>query len=132
MKRPLIIFRTEGGATIGLGHIRRSMSLAEELCKRGAEIQFLVNRDPSAIDILRRHSFDVMGVGEGDERDLRETLAMIDRSEARGIVIDSYRIRDLSPLRGHGAISCVIDDLADRSLPVDLIVNGSACAPDHV
>ena len=128
MWQPAIAFRTEGGVTGGLGHVRRSVTLAHELRKQGIKVYFVVNHDRAVLDILLGHNFEAAEVGEDDERNLEETLAKIDQWGVNGLMIDSYRIRDVSPVRGHIAFTGVIDDLADRLLPVDLVINGAANA----
>ena len=130
MKQPVIVFRAEGGITGGLGHVRRSMTLARELEKQGAKTYFIVNQGGSASGFLCRHGFEPIEVGEADDRYLGETLKHVDRWRARGVIIDSYKIRDLSCIQRSAAFTAVIDDLADRLLPVDMIINGSVNASE--
>ena len=57
MSQPLIVFRTEGGSNIGLGHIRRSMTLAKELEEQGARALFVLPEDAVSFEILGREGF---------------------------------------------------------------------------
>jgi|SRR3989454_827136 len=125
-----IAFRTEGGSETGLGHIRRSMALARELQRRGAKIYFLVNEHPVALNVLCRYGFETVGVGKDDEQDLLETLGKVRRWNARVLIVDSYKIRDFSPLRDCLAFAVLIDDLADRPVCADMVINGAACAAE--
>ena len=127
MSQPSIVFRTEGGPAIGLGHIRRSMTLAQELQKQGGRAIFVLPEDPSSLDILRREGFEVATVAMDKDLDLGETLKCAERFSARASIIDSYNILDFSRIT-KVVFTGVIDDLATTSLPVDLIINGGADA----
>jgi len=128
MKRPVIAFRTNGSAIIGLGHLRRCMALAQQLREQEAETRFVVNEEPGLLKFLREHGFEVVGVDEGDTSDLSQTLKHLHQWAARALVVDSYEVSGecLSQVRGLAVV--VIDDLADRPLSVDLVINGGANA----
>jgi UDP-2,4-diacetamido-2,4,6-trideoxy-beta-L-altropyranose hydrolase len=122
-----VVFRTEGGAEIGFGHVRRCLALAAALGAHGAQTVFLVDGDPGVLDQVRARGLGVFPVHR--ERDVEETLAVCE-TRAAVLVVDSYGI-DASGLRvlaERGPRVAAIDDLADRELPVDLVVNGSAGA----
>ena len=123
-----ILVRTTRGARVGLGHYRRSRTLAEALLSRGAAVTLLVAMNEAndasiaAGDVTEEH-FERSG-------DPDHTSAAVARLGAELIVADDYALRteDLQAWRMHGAAVAVIDDLADRVLPVDLVMNGSAGA----
>jgi UDP-2,4-diacetamido-2,4,6-trideoxy-beta-L-altropyranose hydrolase len=123
MSQPLIVFRTEGGPTIGLGHIRRSMTLAKELETQGATALFVLPQDPISLEILDREGFRATTVATEKDLDLAATLKCMESAGAHATVIDAYSILDFSRI-SRAAFTGVIDDLAERSLPVDLIING--------
>ena len=125
MRRPVIAFRTKGGATVGLGHLRRCLTLALELEKNGVAVHFVVNREPLVLQFVGAHGFDVVDVGESDAFDLHETLEIIQRWRGDVLVVDSYDVPGgcLEKVMGTVLVT-VIDDLADRPLPVDLVING--------
>jgi len=127
MSQPTVVFRTEGGPTIGLGHIRRSMTLAQELQKQGARAIFVLPEDTLSLEILRREGFEVATVAMDKDLDLGETLKSAKSFSARACIIDSYNILDFSRIT-KVVFTGVIDDLATTSLPVDLIINGGADA----
>jgi UDP-2,4-diacetamido-2,4,6-trideoxy-beta-L-altropyranose hydrolase len=129
MNQPMIVFRTEGGPAIGLGHIRRSMTLAQALQKQGARAMFVLPEDPVSLDILGREGFSTAMVARDKDLDLGETLKCMETASARAAVIDAYSVLDFSRITPV-AFTGVIDDLADRSLPVNLIINGGADAGD--
>jgi UDP-2,4-diacetamido-2,4,6-trideoxy-beta-L-altropyranose hydrolase len=123
MSRPLIVFRTEGGPKIGLGHIRRSMTLAKELEQHGATVLFVLPEDAVSLDILGGEGFSAITVAAEKDLELSETLKCMESASAHCAVIDAYNVLDFSVMAG-GAYTVVIDDLAERSLPVNLIING--------
>ena len=80
------------------------------------------------LKLLRKYGFESVGVGKDDARDLGQTLDHVYRWGARALVIDSYEVREECLSRVRASLVAVIDDLADRSLPVDLVINGAANA----
>lgn len=128
----MVVFRTEGGPAVGLGHIRRSMTLAQELQRRKAKIHFIVRQDSLSVQLLAAHGFDADGVNEEDDQDLRETVTSIARLDAHVVVVDSYKIKQVAAARSPGRVLVAIDDLAEAGwlVETDLIVNGSVNAED--
>ena len=46
VRLPRIVFRVDGGAEIGMGHVYRSLAIADELCSiSSADVQFLMSAD---------------------------------------------------------------------------------------
>jgi len=121
------VFRTEGGPNIGLGHIRRSMTLARELQKQGATALFVLPKDSVSLEILGREEFQTTTITTDKDVDLAQTLKCMESAGAHAAVIDAYSVLDFSRMN-RLAFTVVIDDLAERSLPVDLIVNGGVDA----
>jgi UDP-2,4-diacetamido-2,4,6-trideoxy-beta-L-altropyranose hydrolase len=130
MTAPVVAFRTVGGEAIGFGHVRRCMTLAQALAAEGAEVHFVVDAEPTVEAILRGHGFDVMGVSGDDERELRETARAARAWGARALVCDSYEIRGECLPSLPVSVVAVIDDLAGRPLPVELVINSAAGASD--
>lgn len=126
MSKPAVVFRTSVGPKRGLGHLRRCMTLAQALGAQGMEVHFAVDRDSTAMTLLRKYGFD--GVEEQSERDLTRTLESVEQCGARVLVVDSYAFEGESLARIQGTFVAVLDDLADRFLPVDLVVNGAVNA----
>lgn len=55
MKKPLIIIRTDGNNLIGMGHIYRSITLAQEFKKFNAEICFIIGNNSSIFSKLQKY-----------------------------------------------------------------------------
>jgi len=120
-----VVFRTGGSKQIGFGHFRRCLSLAEALRRLGTDCFFLLDEDPVCISQLITAGFEATHIQP--KEDLTRTVEQCRRRTARAIVADSYALDTayLAGLRETKAVVAVIDDLADRALPVDLVINGS-------
>ena len=114
-----VVFVTEAGPGIGLGHLRRCEALGAALCRRGATARFLVD-------------------GEADSAGPEVTLLAWTRDPALAcdalaesrpdaVVVDAYHATPALFERLRGLAGCVvaIDDLADHPLPAHLVVNGA-------
>lgn len=125
MRATRILVRTVGSETIGLGHVRRSLALAETLRALGGEVRFAVAGDRRALDFVRMSGFEAARV-------VSEATTVVDAALLEGVqalVVDDYAVTsaDLAGLAAERVVA-VIDDLADRALDVHLVVNGSAGA----
>ena len=107
-------FVTHSGPKVGLGHLRRCLTLARCCRDRGATVGFVLAPGSDGGSV-RVHGFE-----------LHEALASF---RPQIVVADSYDLdgEALAALRAQ-APTAVIDDLADRTLEVDLIVNGGVQA----
>ena len=83
-----VVFFTEGGKEIGLGHVSRCAALAEGLRHRfhGAEIHFALRGDETALEFLKIHGFP--GEFFDWEKDLPRSGALLSGAEVA--VVDSY------------------------------------------
>jgi UDP-2,4-diacetamido-2,4,6-trideoxy-beta-L-altropyranose hydrolase len=109
-----MIVLTEGGADVGLGHVRRCLTLAAALRNEEIECTFHVRGGSAVIDLIAHENFPVTAV-----EDFHDQL-----EDAPAVLIDSYRVED--DLFALGIPTIVIDDLADRRLPVDVVINPAA------
>ena len=112
-----VAFRTSAGSEIGLGHLRRCMTLADVLRQRGADSVFLIDGDPLAARVAEAAGFPAQHVAN-------DGLP----ADAAIVVVDSYRVgaQHLRELARTGARLVVVDDLADRALDAaDVVVNAA-------
>lgn len=127
------IFRVDANSRVGLGHLRRSLSLAQALSRQGFPVRFATFENPVSLELIRNASFEaepLSGSPAWSDRDLRWTLELARRSGAAGLLVDSEEAGTdyLAGLRRAGFLTAVRDDLGQRSLPVDLVINGNADA----
>lgn len=122
---PLVVMRTDAGAAIGLGHLRRCLALARALRAAGADACLFVDGDAGPAEDA---GFELRRVRRAS--DLADVLACAERGGAHAVVVDSYAL-DAAYVRrlGEGGRPVVVvDDLGDRELDVDLVVNPSPAA----
>jgi len=119
-----VAFLTDAGGDAGLGHFKRCVALARALGARGARVDVLVS---GALEAgLAAVAADVT------PRPLAWWGApgrVLDALVGRGVdvvVVDSYHADAalLTALR-RAALVVAIDDLADRAVPADVVINGA-------
>jgi spore coat polysaccharide biosynthesis predicted glycosyltransferase SpsG len=125
---PRVAFLTHGGATIGLGHVARCLSLARAFAAEGARVVFLVGRDARVMFLVEAAGFDAVESGwETAPAAASDAVASL---RPGTLVVDSYAVTCamLDSLRPLVNRLVAIDDIADRPLPVHTVVNGAAGA----
>lgn len=138
---PNVTFRVDASRETGLGHLRRCLTLADELRDAGCKVRF-VCRDrfrPVIAPLLASHTVCWL---DGDSRigatsvladeehwDADATLSVIGRDEndTSWMVVDSYCLghRWERSVRDAGHRIMVIDDVRDRMHHADLLVSDS-------
>lgn len=122
---PRILLLTVAGAGAGLGHVKRCAALASALTGLGASVRFAIGGDAQRLGPLG------MTIPDFEEiqwiSSPRLAFEIAERHVPDLVVVDAYGATDdlLWKLRAHGAVVAAIDDLADRQLPVDIVVNGA-------
>lgn len=145
------LFRADSSNLIGSGHVRRCVTLAQELRSRGAECRFVCRDFPgSSIDFILESKFEVAVLkwdsevlereSQGDSPEIRSGLASsmsdwdVDRDKTISaignekfdwLIVDHYDLdsRWESSLRPSCRKIMVIDDLADRKHDCDLLLD---------
>lgn len=141
-----VYFRVDASIEIGTGHLMRCLSLSAELNKRGINTYF-ISRDiseelaqkiaKSGIYLIKLETKDFINknidfLGKysswlkvSQEQDARETIEAIGKAACDWMVVDHYAIDNVwhRILRPHVKSIFVIDDLIDKSLECDLILN---------
>ena len=147
-----IAFRVDASASMGLGHLRRCLSLAQALRTRGATCR-IVSRNLGLVPIAAlAEGFDSLTLpppgpavvvndpvahaawaGVGWRQDADDTLTALQGQPVEWLVLDHYAF----DARWHRAVRvgldcriAVIDDLADRALDADLVIDHNH-ATDH-
>jgi len=126
MKGPLIGVRTHGGPTVGLGHVRRCLALASALQRLHASVLFIVSDDANTLSLIERHSFEHVST-DASHREPDATLQIVRERNVAALITDSYDIDRpyLAAVQPYVKPLVVLDDMADRSLPADMVVNAA-------
>jgi UDP-2,4-diacetamido-2,4,6-trideoxy-beta-L-altropyranose hydrolase len=125
--RQAVVFRTTAGRQVGFGHLRRCITLADELAARGSDCVFwLANTEernvPGGISYPVTTVDPALEPGTG-------TAGL--PGDAGMLIVDDYAVAEstLSAFGNDGErLTVVIDDLADRRLDVDAVINPGAAA----
>jgi spore coat polysaccharide biosynthesis protein SpsF len=122
----LILFRCDGDADIGLGHIVRCLALAEELqSEYDCRITFAVHRGKTGIEMIKAKGYPVItGNAHTDAFSEEEFLRNAVQQSACNALIMDFR-EDISldflfSLRKQGIILVDIDDPNQKRLAADL------------
>ena len=122
----MIWFRADGGREIGMGHIRRCLSVSAALQELGGQTCFLV-ADDAAVSLLDAQGQDYRVLNsswQNPEEELKTMLPML-REGGKGVFFaDSYYVT-AEYLRQIGELMpvCCMDDMGISGLPVDLLIN---------
>lgn len=127
-----VLFRVDGSANVGLGHLMRCLALAQALNKRKAEVHFVVS--PSTVPLCReRH--DWVGQIHSLEPDLQplEELQhikhLVKKLGVTLLVLDGYQF-DENYRKAFRQLSAWIACFDDANLPgnlhCDLVINGAS------
>jgi UDP-2,4-diacetamido-2,4,6-trideoxy-beta-L-altropyranose hydrolase len=124
-----VLFRCDGSATIGTGHIHRCLSLAAALAERGFQTAFATRPLPQApIERIERagHRVHLLEAELSGAEDCEATLVFA----TDWVVVDRYAstTRDLEQLSASGVRIAAIDDLCAQAFPVALLLNQNANA----
>lgn len=126
---PKLVVRVDANPEIALGHLKRCLSLAEALRLVGMESVFVTNGDPESRRLLVRHGFRqyVSEARIGSAADWTATCSVVTETAADAILIDSYEVDAfyLRRFQAEGIFVICLDDLGERELACDLLINGS-------
>jgi UDP-2,4-diacetamido-2,4,6-trideoxy-beta-L-altropyranose hydrolase len=124
-----VIFAASGGGQTGLGHVRRCLSLAGSLRAHGVASRFVLDGEAAVARWVAAAGFQTTA-GNTPQSLVGAVSRAAREWAAQAVVVDSYAVPTdgLRALRATVAPLVMIDDLADRALPADLVVNGGAGA----
>ncbi len=122
----LILFRCDGDADIGLGHIVRCLALAEELqSEYDCRITFAVHRGKPGIDMIDVRGYPVITGNESTDAFSQEEFLRnaVQASSCNALIMDfraDVSLDFLFSLRQQGIILVDIDDPNEKRLAADL------------
>jgi len=119
-----VLFVCDGGATAGLGHVRRCLSLAHEVSERHSlGVRFALTGDATAAAVIREAGF---GVEVREEHDGTEAwlAGQVESQHPDVIVFDTREpisAAAVARLGETGIRTATVDDASDRRLVADLV-----------
>ena len=134
----LIAIRADASSTIGLGHLRRCLSLAQALRETGAVVRFVMREsDVDAAALVHADGFDahLLSSTTPPDRDAAAFCDALADTRPAWAVVDHYTLDARWHAAVRGRLGCrvaAIDDLADRPLDVDALIDHNFVpAPGH-
>lgn len=127
-----VLIRTDASSVLGLGHLRRCLSLAVALRSHGAAVRFgLRPSDVDAAGLARAEGFDatVLDLPRSADPPAQadaDALVALASGGVDWVVVDHYRLDarwHTAVRRGMACRIAVIDDLADRPLDCDALID---------
>jgi len=139
-----VIFRTDSSLEIGTGHVMRCLCLAEALRDIGADVEFICRQhEGHSIEKIIASGFLVHelepkknSIVEGDlkhstwlgvtqDQDADDCVDILQNYKPNWLIVDHYEIGEYwhKKLRSTCNRIMVIDDLGDRRLDCDLLLN---------
>lgn len=120
-----VVIHANAGEDVGLGHLVRCATLARELQSRDVAVRFRIKADDDAAVFLRDEGIEpVISAPESLGSDLQSSPADV-------AVLDSYELTTADFERiGAEKTLVVVDELGDRRIPADLVLNNNLYAND--
>ncbi len=153
VKNNIIVFRCDASVKMGVGHVMRCLTLAEQLSTEGCLVHFICRQhEGHLIELIERKGFSVFRLdttqyqsgtsdllsnsqaqplfhadwlGASQEQDAAQCQPILEGINPDWLVVDHYALdyRWQSPLKKHCHKLMVIDDLADRKHECDLLLD---------
>lgn len=122
----MIVFRADGNAEIGSGHIMRCLSLAKELRKQGADCVF-ITADGSMQNTIATAGFAHISLEtswNNMDAELPVLLPFVQRKKPSCVIADSYFVTEnwMQEVRKISRI-VYVDDMNAQRWPADVLVN---------
>lgn len=119
---PRLLFVVDAGPAIGGGHVMRSLTLAQALTARGATCVFAAPPPVAALLAAFAPETPSLPLSPLAPLDLVEAAHAL-AGDFDAVVIDHYGLAAPQHRRISGKPTLVIDDLADRPLAADLVLD---------
>jgi len=125
MKKNLFI-RVDASPEIGIGHIMRCLTLAQELKNNFDKIIFLTRKDSGDFtETIMKNEFEVIFIPTNNDSDIIKNIVTTNSENKNFLLIDHYDVDSNfeSSLKNIFEKIFVIDDLANRKHDCDLLID---------
>ncbi len=125
-----IVFRVDGDANLGLGHVMRCLTLAKVFSHAGYDILFICSQSSvSAGQYIESAKFQIAYISQGEtaEYDAEQCVSIIKNLDVYMIVVDHYQLDERweKLIWARDTKLMVIDDLANRNHVCDILLDSS-------
>lgn len=125
-----ILIRTDAGSGIGLGHLQRSLSLADALNQIDIEVRFLSNTTAYGRSRVESRGFKIdllKATDSWSRQDIQNTCEIANLNGCNTIVVDSHESTSeyLCSIRSQGFFVIARDDLSLAPFPCQMVINGN-------
>ncbi|WP_048601368.1 UDP-2,4-diacetamido-2,4,6-trideoxy-beta-L-altropyranose hydrolase [Rubeoparvulum massiliense] len=120
-----LAFYADGGQTLGMGHIMRSLSLAKAFTRHGAQVAFF-SRYPEGIAKVREEGYLVYTL-PSNQFEAKSIISELEGKAFDILVVDHYEVTPsfFLAIKPYAKVLVYIDDLNAYRYPVDIIINGN-------
>lgn len=130
------IFRVDASPNIGYGHLVRCSALAEQIYEKGNDIVFATNYPEEIRKVIKHFKFDLIDLNKFhpfSEEEINYLSASMKKIQhKKAFIVDSYNVtfEYLKNLKDEfpEMLFVAIDDLAEKTYPVDILINGNIYA----
>jgi len=132
----IIALRVDGGKDKGMGHIMRTIALANDLKKKqeNKEVFYITKDDQTAVNKLKENDFEVVIIDRdlSYEEEIEKVKEIIKKRKVDKLITDSYEIDQnyLIEMRKVVDKLVTIHDYAPFAFPSHVVINGNAYAED--
>ncbi len=133
-----VIFRVDSSTQMGVGHLMRCLTLADELQKKNHKITFICRElQGSIVNLIKHKLIRLLGnddfqsndlyldlLGATQEQDAEQVIRVIPEN-TNLLIVDNYALDEFwhKKLRQYTDKIMVIDDLADKQFDCDILLN---------
>jgi len=136
MENKIVSLRVDGGKDIGMGHIMRTMALANDL-KKDEEVKrvfYITKNEPSAVNKLKENEFEVINIKNNlsYKEEIEEVKEIIKKEKVNKLITDSYEIDQNYLIEMRKVVNqlVTIHDYAPFAFPSHVVINGNVYAED--
>lgn len=131
----MIWMRADGNPEIGIGHIMRCVSIADEIKQMGEEVCFIL-ADECASELLQQKGYRYIVLHTAYdcmESEIDVLKQLIEQHKPDLLVVDSYSVTKHYFEEINDIVkTAYMDDLGDNSYPVNILINYNVYATDEM